>query len=150
MMIDGTGHSDQVAGKAFSLPATQDGSEGDGVFPEPEGPVHGGGEMELQDTVRFAFQDIAAGLEGLDDAVPHRSRVTVHVDLPFLVAEEGIDERHHDEDGEDPPDRGPAMLERHGHVLGHHPGKHQDSDDEREDERHLDEILDGSAKVGHL
>ena len=106
--------------------------------------------MELQDAVFLAFQDIAAGLEGLDDAVPHEGRVAVHVDFPLLVAEERIDDGHDGEQGEDPPDGFPAMGEGDGDVLGHHPGKHQDADDDGEQEAGLDEILDGAAEVGHF
>ena len=41
-MFDGTHDPDEIAGEAFRLPTLQDGREGDGILPEPEGPVHGG------------------------------------------------------------------------------------------------------------
>ena len=106
--------------------------------------------MELQDAVRLAFRHIAPDLQGLHDAVPRQGRVAVDMDLPLLVAEERIDERHHSEDGEDPPDGFPAVREGDGDVLGHHPGKHQDADDDGEQEAGLDEILEGAADVGHF
>ena len=149
-MFDGAHDPDEVAGEAFGLVTAQDGRKSDTVLPHPGGPVQGGGKAELEFTLAVVLQDIVPGAERLDDAVLIVGRVAFHVDLPLLVAEEWVGERHHGKDSENPPYGGPSVLEGNGNVLGHHSAQHQRSDNEREDEADLDEILECAAKVGHF
>ena len=150
VLFDGSDHADQVAGKPFDFPSAEDWRKGDGILPHPGGPVQGRREFELQDAIRFAGQHVATALQGLDDAVLGQGRVAIDIDLPLLIAEERVGEGHDGEDGENPPDGFPAMLEGNGDILGNHSRRHQHADDDGEKQRDLDEILDGSADVGHF
>ena len=149
-LFDGTHDPDEVAGKAFCLVTAQNGRKGDAVLPHPGGPVHGGGQAELEYAVRVVLQDVAPGGERLDEAVLVVRRIADDIDLPLLVAEERIGEGHRGEGGQDPPDGLPAVLESDIHIPGHHSQCHQDDKDNGEDQRNLNEILEGATEVGHF
>ena len=120
--------------------------EGDAVFPETGRAVEAAFEPIFSAAFGlFGTFYIAALLHGAVHFGPEFGRFSLGADGALAIAEIRVGQAHDGKESEDIADGAPAVLEGHGHVLGHEAGEHKRADDDHEDKGDLQEIFQGSS-----
>ena len=133
-----------LSDKTFRLETSQDGVDGDAVFPQAGGAVKRAAQMVFAAAFRrFPGLHISPVCHDFVYDGPMLRGISLGFDGPFGIAEARIHQAHGGKGGQDELHRLPAVAEGRADILRDQAAEHENGHDYGKDERDLDKIFEG-------